>query len=375
MDAVIRAGGVAAGIKASGALDLALIDMGRVVPCAAVFTGSQAAAAPVVVSRPVASRGQARAVVINSGCANAGTGAIGMANALRMQQAAAKALACSDEEILVCSTGPIGPQLPIAEIEAALSTIELGVDGWTDAAEAIRTTDTFAKVARRAFGDLVVQGMAKGAAMIRPDMATMLAVVTTNADIDATDLDVCLREAVAPSFNSLNIDGCQSTNDTVVAFATSEASGDLTVVRRLMAEVCMELAVMIARDGEETNRVVHLTVIGAATNDSARRIGRAMTDSDLVRSSFYGGDPNWGRLLQAAAVSEVAIDPQAFAVSYEGVAVAKDGCQLEYDAAAVRLLLRHDFALVVRVGWGPGTATIITTDLTPGYVEFNGAPS
>ncbi|MDH5422686.1 MAG: bifunctional glutamate N-acetyltransferase/amino-acid acetyltransferase ArgJ [Acidimicrobiia bacterium] len=372
---MIRAGGVAAGIKASGAPDLALIDMGRVVPCAAVFTGSQAAAAPVVVSRAVASRGQARAVVINSGCANAGTGSIGMANAKRMQQAAAKALGCGDGEVLVCSTGPIGPQLPIAEIETALSAMDLGVDGWVDAAEAIRTTDTFAKVARRTFGDLVVQGMAKGAAMIRPDMATMLAVLTTNADIDSSDLDACLREAVTPSFNSLNIDGCQSTNDTVIAFATSEAGGDLTVVRRLMAEVCMELAVMIARDGEETNRVVHLTVVGATTNDSARRIGRAMTDSDLVRSSFYGGDPNWGRLLQAAAVSEVTIDPQAFAVSYQGVAVAKDGCQVEYDPAAVRLLLRHDFGIEVRVGWGPGTATIITTDLTPGYVEFNGAPS
>ena len=372
---MIRAAGIAAGIKASGALDLALIDMGRTVPCAAVFTGSQAAAAPVIVSRPIANGGQARAVVINSGCANAGTGAIGLANAKRMQQAAAGALGCGVEDVLVCSTGPIGPQLPIADIESALTTIELGVDGWNDAAEAIRTTDTFAKVARRSFGDLVVQGMAKGAAMIRPDMATMLAVVTTNADIGSTDLDVCLREAVAPSFNSLNIDGCQSTNDTVIAFATSETGGDLTVVKRLMAEVCMELAVMIARDGEETNRVVHLAVTGAATNDAARRIGRAMTDSDLVRASFYGGDPNWGRLLQAAGVSEVMIDPNAFAVAYEGVSVAKDGCQVEYDPTAVRLLLRHDFTVEVRVGWGPGTATIITTDLTPGYVEFNGAPS
>jgi len=372
---VIRAAGISAGIKASGARDLALIDMGRAVPCAAVFTGSQAAAAPVIVSRQIASAGQARAVVINSGCANAGTGAVGLANAKRMQQAAAGALGCAVEDILICSTGPIGPQLPIANIESALTGIELGEDGWNDAAEAIRTTDTFAKVARRSFGDLMVQGMAKGAAMIRPDMATMLAVVATNADIGSSDLDACLREAVAPSFNSLNIDGCQSTNDTVIAFATSETGADLTVVKRLMAEVCMELAVMIARDGEETNRVVHLTVTGAATSDAARRIGRAMTDSDLVRSSFYGGDPNWGRLLQAAAVSEVMIDPDAFAVAYEGVLVAKDGCQVDYDPAAVRLLLRHDFALEVRVGWGPGTATIISTDLTPGYVEFNGAPS
>lgn len=372
---MIRAAGIRAGIKASGAPDLALIDMGRAVSCAAVFTGSQAAAAPVVVSRPIATGGRARAVVINSGCANAGTGAIGLANARRMQQAAAGALGCGAEEVLVCSTGPIGPQLPMARVEAALTGIQLGEDGWDDAAEAIRTTDTFAKVARRSFGDLEVQGMAKGAAMIRPDMATMLAVVVTNADIGSTDLDVCLREAVAPSFNSLNIDGCQSTNDTVIAFATSETSADLTVVTRLMAEVCMELAVMIARDGEETNRIVHLTVVGAVTNDAARRLGRAMTDSDLVRSSFYGGDPNWGRLLQAAAVSEVTIDPGAFAVAYEGMPVASDGCQVEYDPAAVRLLLRSDFAVEVRVGWGPGTATIITTDLTPGYVEFNGAPS
>lgn len=372
---MIRSAGVVSGIKSSGAPDLALIDLGRLVSCAAVFTASQAAAAPVLISRPIAGRGEARAVVMNSGCANAGTGAVGMDNARRMQLAAATKLGCDPGAVFVCSTGPIGPQLPIEKIEAALAGIDISEDGWTGAAEAIRTTDTFAKVAERTFGPLRVRGMAKGAAMIRPDMATMLAVITTNADLGSEDLDRGLRAAVGPSFNSLNIDGCQSTNDTVIAFATSEVNADLDAVNRLIAEVCMELAVMIASDGEETSRVVRVSVVGAATDGAARRLGQAMTDSDLVRASFYGGDPNWGRLLQAAAVSGVTIDTEAFGVAYEGVAVASEGCQVEYDPAAIRPLLRNDFTVDVRVGWGPGSATIITTDLTPGYVEFNGAPS
>lgn len=372
---MIRSAGVASGIKSSGAPDLALIDLGRLVSCAAVFTASQAAAAPVLISRAIAGRGEARAVVMNSGCANAGTGAVGMDNARRMQLAAATKLGCDPGAVFVCSTGPIGPQLPIEKIEVALAGIVISEDGWTDAAQAIRTTDTFAKVAERTFGPLRVRGMAKGAAMIRPDMATMLAVITTNADLGSEDLDRGLRDAVGPSFNSLNIDGCQSTNDTVIAFATSEVNVDLDAVHRLIAEVCMELAVMIASDGEETSRVVRVSVVGAATDNAARRLGQAMTDSDLVRASFYGGDPNWGRLLQAAAVSGVTIDTEAFGVAYEGVAVASEGCQVEYDPAAIRPLLRNDFTVDVRVGWGPGSATIITTDLTPGYVEFNGAPS
>lgn len=372
---MIRCEGVAAGIKRSGALDLALIDLGRPVACAAVFTGSQAAAAPVLVSRAAIVDGQARAVVVNSGCANAGTGAVGLANAKRMQAAAAARLGCGVESVLVCSTGPIGPQLPIEAIEAAIGEIGLSGDAWEQAAEAIRTTDTFAKVATATFGELTVRGMAKGAAMIRPDMATMLAVLTTNADVEFEVLDQSLRDAVTPSFNSLNIDGCQSTNDTVIAFATAEVAGDVATVRRLMAEVCMELALMIARDGEETNRVIRLKVIGAASDESARHVGKAITDSDLVRSSFYGGDPNWGRILQAAAVSNITIDTGAFAVAYEGMVVAEGGCQLPYDPEVIRRRLRGDFDVEVRVGWGPGTATVITTDLTPGYVEFNGAPS
>ncbi len=372
---MIRCEGVSAGIKRSGALDLALIDLGRPVACAAVFTGSQAAAAPVLVSRAAIADGQARAVVINSGCANAGTGAVGLANAERMQRAAATRLGCGVENVLVCSTGPIGPQLPIGLIETAIGEMGLSSDAWEQAAEAIRTTDTFAKVAIARFGELTVRGMAKGAAMIRPDMATMLAVLTTNADVEFEVLDQSLRDAVTPSFNSLNIDGCQSTNDTVIAFATGEVAGDVATIRRLMAEVCMELALMIAKDGEETNRVIRLKVIGAASAESARHVGKTIADSDLVRSSFYGGDPNWGRILQAAAVSNVTIDTSAFAVAYEGMVVAEGGCQVPYDPEVIRRRLRGDFDLEVRVGWGSGTATVITTDLTPGYVEFNGAPS
>lgn len=372
---MMRSAATSAGIKSAGLPDLAVLDAGSTVPCAAVFTESQAAAAPVLLSRSAVSSGTARGVVLNSGCANAGTGAVGFQNAQRMQESAAQLLGCDPTEILVCSTGPIGPQLPIDRVIAGIETMTVTDDGWADAAEAIRTTDTFAKTAEASDGVVSVWGMAKGAAMIRPNMATMLAVLSTNAAVGPSDLDLALRLAVGPSFNSLNIDGCQSTNDTVIAFATGSVAAELATVQGLLAEVCMQLAEMIARDGEETSRVVHLEVSGAASDEAARRLGLVMTDSDLVRSSFYGGDPNWGRLLQAAGVSGELIEPEAFGVSYEGIAVAKDGCQLNYEPGAIRARLTGDFTVEVTVGNGPGAATIISTDLTPGYVSFNGEPS
>ncbi len=371
----MRSGAMSVGIKASGLPDLAVLDAGAPVACAAVFTQSQAAAAPVLISRSAVASGTARGVVLNSGCANAGTGALGIRNAKRMQEAGGRLLGCDPDEILVCSTGPIGPQLPIDRVIDGIGRMIVTDDGWHDAAEAIRTTDTFSKTAEASEGPVTVRGMAKGAAMIRPNMATMLAVVATNATVGSADLDGVLRQAVGPSFNSLNIDGCQSTNDTVIAFATGAVPADLVIVHRLMAEVCMELAELIASDGEETSRVVHVQVSGATSDEGARQLGLAMTDSDLVRSSFYGGDPNWGRLLQAAGVSGVLIEPDAFGVSYEGTPIARDGCQLEYDAAAVRARLTGDFTVEVVVGTGAGKATVITTDLTPGYVTFNGEPS
>ena len=374
---MILSGGISAGIKSSGELDLAIIDAGSNVTCAAVFTDSQAAAAPVRVSRSAVADGRARAVVINSGCANAGTGVIGTDNAQTMQRVTARALGCDPDQVLVCSTGPIGPQLPMERITSAIGVLadQLTTDGWDSAAEAILTTDTYTKVVTASRDGVRVWGMAKGAAMVRPNMATMLAVLVTNANLSSNDLDQTLRVAVAGSFNSLNIDGCQSTNDTVIALATGGATAEASLVESLMGEVSEALAFMIARDAEETSRVVTVHVTGAATDAEARTVGLVMTDSDLVRSSFYGGDPNWGRLLQAAGVSGVPIDVDRFAVSYQGVDIAADGVAVDYDVQAIRAALTGDFSVTVRIGKGPGRARIITTDLTPGYVAFNAEPS
>lgn len=376
------AGGFHCGIKAEGVFDLSLVTAKRPVVAAGVFTRNVAAAAPVQLSRTHLANGYARAVVLNSGCANAGTGATGEMNAARMATATAGALGCAVTDVLVCSTGPIGPQLPIDAIKEGIAELagNLGddPDSGLDAARGIMTTDTRPKTA--AFTDPAgwsIGGMAKGAAMIRPDMATMLAVLTTDAAIVPEQAAEALARAVATTFNSVNIDGCTSTNDTVLLFASGDSgcTVDTVTFSEALTGVCESLARQMAADGEETTRVVDVVVTGAADDTAAHRMGLEVTDSDLVRSSFYGGDPNWGRVLQALGQSGIEFDPRAVEVAYEDVVVATDGVQASFDRAELRSRLLGDFTLTVRVGEGAGRARIITTDLTPGYVQFNGEPS
>ncbi len=376
------AGGLHCGIKGPGVLDLAIVAADRPVVAAAVFTTNRAAAAPVRLSREHITNGFAQAVIINSGVANAGTGTEGELKAARMATAVAGALGCAVTDVLVCSTGPIGPQLPIEAIEEGVVGLApaLGNDteSGSDAARAILTTDTVPKTAGFTHPDgWAVGAMGKGAAMIRPDMATMLAVITTDAALSSSEAATVLKRAVDGTFNSLNIDGCTSTNDTVILLA-SGASGravDAEAFVEPLTTVCESLARQMARDGEETTKVVDVVVQGAPDDDAARRMGLEVTDSDLVRSSFFGGDPNWGRVLQALGQSGILFDPSAVEVAYDGVVVASRGMQRSHDRAALVAHLQGDFTLGVRVGDGPGTARIITTDLTPGYVAFNGDPS
>jgi len=369
------------GIKAGGVPDLALIVADAPATAAAVFTTNRAAAAPVLVSRDHVADGVARAIVVNSGNANAGTGSEGVANARRMVDRTASAVGCEPSQVLVCSTGPIGPQLPIDSVELGIGrvaqTLAGGAAAAKAAARAILTTDTFPKTSRFEAERWSIGAIAKGAAMCRPDMATMLAFVTTDAVLDPAELDEAVRLAVGPTFNSLNIDGCTSTNDTVVALASgvSGTRPEPTEFAEALTRVCESLARQMARDGEETTKVVDVVVSGARDAATARRLGLAITDSDLVRSSFYGGDPNWGRILQAIGTVDEPIDPTALEIRYDGVIVATGGVASPYDRPALLDRLSGDFTVEVDLGSGDGEARIIAADLTPGYVEFNGAPS
>jgi len=368
------AGGIAAGIKDGTALDLALVDAGTTVVSAAVFTTSRAPAAPVIVARQRVRSGRLRAVLLNSGCANAATGDQGIAATRTTTEELASRLACEPDDILPCSTGPIGPRLPV---EAILASIDRLVASCTDqggdaAAMAIMTTDTAPKQTHRRGDGFIVGGMAKGAGMLRPDMATMLSVITTDAVIEADILAETLHDAVDVSFNSLNVDGCMSTNDTVVALASGlsgvRPSSDL--FGRLLTEVCEDLALQMARDAEGASRVVTILVDGALDDATARVAGKAIADSALVRSSFYGGDPNWGRIVAALGASGAAIDPGEVEIRYNGTPVASGGAGVGRMDQIV-----GDFEVGVSIGRGCGTARVVTTDLTPEYVLFNGVPS
>ncbi|MDF1596651.1 MAG: bifunctional glutamate N-acetyltransferase/amino-acid acetyltransferase ArgJ [Acidimicrobiia bacterium] len=373
------AAGVACGIKPGGVPDLAVVSAGTAVPAAGVFTTSTTAAPPVLVSRQHLASGSAQVVVVNSGCANAATGRRGYEVAIKTVGAAANSYGCEATEVLVCSTGTIGPQLPVERLIQGLPT-ELGIDREAGgaAATAIMTTDSVRKEAVVANGGYTIGGMAKGAGMIRPDMATMLAVLTTDAIVPADRLQRALQSAVNESFNSLNVDGCQSTNDSVVILA-SGASGVEPGPEDFgasLSELCRDLAYQIAADAEGATRVVTVRVHGASDDAEARAIGKHVTDSDLVRASFYGGDPNWGRIFGALGVGPGRVEPEAISVSYAGVTVAQRGVGLPFDEQAlVSTLIGGDFVVDVTVGAGSGRATVLTTDLTPDYVRFNGERS
>ncbi len=377
------AAGVASGIKPDGSRDVALVvgDPGAL--GAAVFTTNRAPAAPVLVSRRHLAAGPAtRAVVINSGCANAATGARGDDVALAGAERVADLVGCAPEEVLVCSTGPIGTTLDedalLHGIELAVSELGPGVDAGRAAAEAIMTTDSVPKEAVAAAGAVTVGGMAKGAGMIRPDMATMLAVVTTDATLAAGDLAAVLTSAVAPSFNALDVDGCQSTNDTVVLLASGATSetASIDAVARAVEEVCRDLAGQIAADAEGSSRVVRIRVNGGANDQHALRLARAVADSALVRSSFYGGDPNWGRIIGALGAAGVEMDVAQVGIAFDGVVVAQRGTSAHADEDALAQRLETgDFAVEITAGSGPGRAEVLTADLTPDYVRFNGERS
>jgi len=380
-----RAAGVRAGIKASGDLDLALVASETVATAAAVFTLNKAQAAPVIVSREHLHRsgGLARAIVVNSGCANACTGSQGMQAARAMAAETARLLQCPVEQVLVASTGVIGVALPIDKICVGLPAAirSLGADQGSAAARAIMTTDPFPKEASTEItigGQSVrIGGMAKGAGMIDPMMATMLAFVTTDAAMAPARVDRALREAVDDSFNAITVDGDSSTNDTVVLLANGVSRVEIddhsyrTFVDGLRA-VCRELALGIVRGGEGATKVVTVTVTGAASVADARRCAKAIANSLLVKTAIHGGDPNWGRLIAVAGRAGVEFELDRAVVTIGPIVLFKDGAPHdELAPAAAEYLKGKEIAVGVHLGAGASSSTVWTCDLSAEYVRIN----
>lgn len=373
-----RASGVTAGLKASGRPDLALVvNDGPQRAAAAVFTSNRVEAAPVTWSRQVVADGRVDAVVLNSGGANACTGARGFQDTHRSAELVGAALDVSAGDVLVCSTGLIGELLPMDRIEAGvgLAVAALSADGGPDAATAIMTTDTVSKEATARRGAWSVGGMAKGAGMLAPALATMLVVVTTDADVEGLDLDAVLRDATRVTFDRIDSDGCMSTNDTVLLMA-SGASGTRPTRAELtdaVTEVCASLARRLIADAEGAHHDIAIEVRGAATEDDALEVARAIARNNLVKCAIFGNDPNWGRVLAAVGTTTAAFDPAALDVSMNGVEVCRAGGVGE-DRSRVDLTPR-EVHLVVDLHAGQATVTVWTNDLTHDYVHENSAYS
>jgi glutamate N-acetyltransferase/amino-acid N-acetyltransferase len=373
------AAGVACGIKANGDPDLALIAThdNRPVAAAGVFTSNKATAAPVQVTRSHLEEtgGMATAVVLNSGNANAATGAAGREDAERTCVLVANELAQAPEMVLVCSTGLIGIPLPMGALEDGVpqAARALRPDGGSAAAEAIRTTDTVRKEVVVDGPGFTVGGMAKGAAMLAPNMATMLAVLTTDAVAGPELLQGVLAAAVEGSFNALSVDGCTSTNDTVLLLASGISGvADDDALADAVHEACADLARQMAGDAEGASKVVDVRVVGAASDEDARRAARKVAESQLCKCSWYGEDPYWGRIVSELGSSGAAFDPDRVAIAYGGITVCRGGVSSVHDATALsRVMGRRHIEVVADLGLGDGTALVLTNDLTHAYIDEN----
>jgi len=379
-----RAAGVAAGLKESGQPDVAVVlNDGPSRAAAAVFTSNRIQAAPVTWTRQVVSGGRVRAVVLNSGGANACTGAPGFQDTHATAEHLAAAIDDSAGEIAVCSTGLIGERLPMDKllpgVDAAVAAVSRA--GGMFAADAIRTTDTVVKIAFRhgaapsAAEVYTVGGMAKGAGMIAPALATMLCVLTTDADLPSVELDAALRSAVGQTFDRLDTDGCMSTNDTVLLLASGATGvrpdvGEFTVT---LTEVCADLARQLQLDAEGAQKMITIEVIGAASEADAVTVGRAVARSNLVKCAIGGEDPNWGRILSAVGTTDAVFEPDRLNVAVNGVWVCRHGAVGDERAKAD--LTPKDVTITVDLSAGPQSAVILTTDLTAAYVHENSAYS
>ena len=377
------AAGVTAGLKPSGQPDVAVVlNDGPSRSAAAVFTSNRVQAAPVTWSRQVVSGGRVRAVVLNSGGANACTGPAGFQDTHATAEHLAAAIgAVSDEvgagEIAVCSTGLIGERLPMDKLLPGVSAAvaEASRAGGLAAADAIRTTDTVVKIAFRRPDGYSIGGMAKGAGMLAPGLATMLCVLTTDADLDPAQLDAALRTATATTFDRLDTDGCMSTNDTVLLMASGATgvSPDKVEFIEVLTEVCADLARQLQLDAEGAEKMITIEVVGAASEADAVTVGRSVARNNLLKCAIGGEDPNWGRVLSAVGTTDAVFQPDRLNVAINGIWVCRHGAP--GDERAKVDLRPKDVTITVDLSAGPHSAIILTTDLTTAYVHENSAYS
>jgi glutamate N-acetyltransferase/amino-acid N-acetyltransferase len=379
-----RAAGVKAGLKTSDDPDVAVVlNDGPARSAAAVFTSNRVQAAPVIWTRQVVLGGRVRAVVLNSGGANACTGPVGFQDTHATAEHLAAALGARGEdaspgEIAVCSTGLIGERLPMDRllpgVDAAVA--EASRAGGLAAADAIRTTDTVVKIAfRRGTGGYTIGGMAKGAGMLAPALATMLCVLTTDAEIAPAALDASLRTATAMTFDRLDTDGCMSTNDTVLLLASGAAgvTPDHREFTATLTEVCADLARQLQLDAEGAEKMITIEVVGAASESDAVTAGRAVARNDLLKCAIGGEDPNWGRVLSAVGTTDAVFEPDRLNVAINGIWVCRHGAA--GDERSKVDLKPKDVTITVDLSAGPHSAIILTTDLTAAYVHENSAYS
>jgi glutamate N-acetyltransferase / amino-acid N-acetyltransferase len=382
----------AAGIRYQGRTDVLLAMMDKGTAVAGVFTQSKCSSAPVEWCRAKLKNGVARALVVNSGNANAFTGKTGRRATTLTASIAAKAVACSPHEVFLASTGVIGEPLDATKFDGVLGTLaeQAAPDQWMDAAKAIMTTDTFAKVATATVklgkAKVSINGMAKGAGMIAPDMATMLAFVFTDAPIAAGALQSLLRSGVEDTFNAVTIDGDTSTSDTLLAFATGAAAASgaprisrasdprLKAFAKAFRAVLGDLAEQVARDGEGARKLVEIIVEGATSKASARRIAMSVANSPLVKTAIAGEDANWGRVVMAVGKAGEPADRDRLSISFNGIRVARSGARdPSYDEAEVSAAMKHPkIQIKIALGLGKGRDRVLTCDLTKEYVAING---
>lgn len=382
-----KAAGIKAGIKKSGNLDVAVIYTEREAAVAGVFTQNAVAAAPVFASKKVVATGTAHAIAANAGCANACTGAQGKKDARAMQEITAAALGCTPEDVLVASTGVIGVNLPMDKMEAGLkaAVAALSADGSANAGNAIITTDTYSKSCAT---EVMIGGkqvrfgaIAKGSGMIQPNMATMLAFITTDAAIDGKLLQKALSEVVEISFNMISIDGDMSTNDMAIVLANGAAGNakitaegaDYEAFKATLAEICKGLSQRIASDGEGATKFLTVHVTGTKSFADAKTIAMSVAKSPLVKTAFFGEDPNWGRVICAVGYAGVPMNPETTVVKFGGIPVYAHGVGADYDEAALkRVMGEHDIVVDIDMGMGTQEATVWTCDFSYEYVKING---
>ncbi|MCW5720877.1 MAG: bifunctional glutamate N-acetyltransferase/amino-acid acetyltransferase ArgJ [Devosia sp.] len=385
----VRMATAAAGIKYKNRTDVLMMVFDRPATVAGVFTRSKCPSAPVDFCRANLPGGVARAVVVNSGNANAFTGRKGRESTQMTAEAAARAVGCSEGEVFLASTGVIGEPLDATKFSGVLDSLAASgtEDFWFEAAKAIMTTDTYPKVATRTaeLGGVTVtiNGIAKGSGMIAPDMATMLSFVVTDMPVAAEVLQSLLARHTQTSFNAITVDSDTSTSDTLLAFATGKAALDpitslddprAEIFGQALSDVLFELAILVVRDGEGATKQVSIHVEGATTDASAFRIAKAIADSPLVKTAIAGEDANWGRVVMAVGKAGEPADRDRLAIRFGDLLVARDGERAEgYDEAATSAYMKgEELELTVSLGLGEGKATVYTCDLTHGYITING---